>query len=136
MSNRLSLARNVVCMVAVTLMLANAAQAVVYSQAFNYSNGTTNLGDGSVISQVGGPAGTTSVQNNALRLTSDAVGGQTGIYRIPALANSSNGWTANFDLTLRDTAGGSNPADGVSFCLLYTSPSPRDQRGSRMPSSA
>ena len=25
---------------------------------------------------------------------------------------------------------------GVSGCLLYTSPSPRDQRGSRMPSSA
>ena len=25
---------------------------------------------------------------------------------------------------------------GVSICLLYTSPSPRDQRGSRMPSSA
>ena len=25
---------------------------------------------------------------------------------------------------------------GVNFCLLYTSPSPRDQRGSRMPSSA
>jgi len=25
---------------------------------------------------------------------------------------------------------------GVSSCLLYTSPSPRDQRGSRMPSSA
>ena len=24
----------------------------------------------------------------------------------------------------------------VSYCLLYTSPSPRDQRGSRMPSSA
>ena len=24
----------------------------------------------------------------------------------------------------------------ISFCLLYTSPSPRDQRGSRMPSSA
>ena len=24
----------------------------------------------------------------------------------------------------------------VDFCLLYTSPSPRDQRGSRMPSSA
>ena len=23
-----------------------------------------------------------------------------------------------------------------SYCLLYTSPSPRDQRGSRMPSSA
>ena len=25
---------------------------------------------------------------------------------------------------------------GVNICLLYTSPSPRDQRGSRMPSSA
>ena len=27
-------------------------------------------------------------------------------------------------------------SDLVRFCLLYTSPSPRDQRGSRMPSSA
>ena len=26
--------------------------------------------------------------------------------------------------------------EGVEACLLYTSPSPRDQRGSRMPSSA
>ena len=26
--------------------------------------------------------------------------------------------------------------DGALDCLLYTSPSPRDQRGSRMPSSA
>ena len=26
--------------------------------------------------------------------------------------------------------------DEAHFCLLYTSPSPRDQRGSRMPSSA
>ena len=30
----------------------------------------------------------------------------------------------------------SEPVRGGSFCLLYTSPSPRDQRGSRMPSSA
>ena len=28
------------------------------------------------------------------------------------------------------------PAGMNQFCLLYTSPSPRDQRGSRMPSSA
>ena len=27
-------------------------------------------------------------------------------------------------------------AHGLKGCLLYTSPSPRDQRGSRMPSSA
>ena len=30
----------------------------------------------------------------------------------------------------------SNNAPNVGTCLLYTSPSPRDQRGSRMPSSA
>ena len=28
------------------------------------------------------------------------------------------------------------PRDNAYYCLLYTSPSPRDQRGSRMPSSA
>ena len=28
------------------------------------------------------------------------------------------------------------PLDAPGSCLLYTSPSPRDQRGSRMPSSA
>ena len=28
------------------------------------------------------------------------------------------------------------PKDSFGACLLYTSPSPRDQRGSRMPSSA
>ena len=35
---------------------------------------------------------------------------------------------ANFEISFNDT-----PGNG---CLLYTSPSPRDQRGSRMPSSA
>ena len=34
---------------------------------------------------------------------------------------------------LRTIAGFIDPSEG---CLLYTSPSPRDQRGSRMPSSA
>ena len=29
-----------------------------------------------------------------------------------------------------------NGSAGIITCLLYTSPSPRDQRGSRMPSSA
>ena len=32
--------------------------------------------------------------------------------------------------------GASLIAANISACLLYTSPSPRDQRGSRMPSSA
>ena len=31
---------------------------------------------------------------------------------------------------------GSSPDDGIYICLLYTSPSPRDQLTSRMPSSA
>ena len=37
--------------------------------------------------------------------------------------------------TLLNIIGGLLAGDGGS-CLLYTSPSPRDQRGSRMPSSA
>ena len=36
-----------------------------------------------------------------------------------------------------DTPGGRvDAAERIADCLLYTSPSPRDQRGSRMPSSA
>ena len=31
---------------------------------------------------------------------------------------------------------GNDTVTNLKFCLLYTSPSPRDQRGSRMPSSA
>ena len=43
------------------------------------------------------------------------------------------------DLELSDTMGSTQSIaiiDGVRFCLLYTSPSPRDKRQSRMPSSA
>ena len=40
-----------------------------------------------------------------------------------------------FELELGDTTEGFHFAES-EFCLLYTSPSPRDQRGSRMPSSA
>ena len=35
-----------------------------------------------------------------------------------------------------DVLGDSGFPDGVELCLLYTSPSPRDKRQSRMPSSA
>ena len=40
--------------------------------------------------------------------------------------------------TGEDSADAPDPVaiDGAAACLLYTSPSPRDQRGSRMPSSA
>ena len=39
-------------------------------------------------------------------------------------------------LLLIYTASQGTIIDGANACLLYTSPSPRDQRGSRMPSSA
>ena len=42
----------------------------------------------------------------------------------------------SFLKTLRGEPGGQSPIVVFCSCLLYTSPSPRDQRGSRMPSSA
>ena len=50
--------------------------------------------------------------------------------------------TGPFDVVYQDGSNNQFPlnniSDGHTFnvCLLYTSPSPRDQRGSRMPSSA
>ena len=41
----------------------------------------------------------------------------------------------NIDFANGGTLSGGN-FEGTIGCLLYTSPSPRDQRGSRMPSSA
>ena len=53
-------------------------------------------------------------------------------YDIPAF-----GQTVSFDShTLQDDAELSYTRVRNGDCLLYTSPSPRDQRGSRMPSSA
>ena len=48
------------------------------------------------------------------------------------------GIDARDEQRVRDTGGGGSAAKSAMFtaCLLYTSPSPRDQRGSRMPSSA
>ena len=40
------------------------------------------------------------------------------------------------DLGMRQFTNGAQSFDKGGACLLYTSPSPRDQRGSRMPSSA
>ena len=43
---------------------------------------------------------------------------------------------ANFVRSCLDEIQEANNFSCSGFCLLYTSPSPRDQRGSRMPSSA
>ena len=48
-------------------------------------------------------------------------------------------WTnCNFveNLDLSGTGLANSQMSGVNFCLLYTSPSPRDMRRTRMPSSA
>ena len=54
----------------------------------------------------------------------------TGFYR-----NKARNIVATARLLL-ERHGGAVPASMEELCLLYTSPSPRDQRGSRMPSSA
>ena len=103
---------------------------VVNSRGWNNGDatdaGAVTWGDGTV-----GISGAVS-ENNSL------VGTQTndfvGNFGVTALSNgnyvvNSRGWN-NGDAT---DAGAVTWGDG---CLLYTSPSPRDQRGSRMPSSA
>ena len=104
-----------ISLVAATLVFtaANAfASQLQYSQSFTFPNGTTNLGDGTTI---GSTDGINSVQSNALRMTQDGVGNTASSFRIPAQPGSSLGWTATFDITMIDAAGGGQPADGFSF---------------------
>ena len=56
----------------------------------------------------------------------------TGEFGTSAIPNSQ---LANDDITIGSTAIALG-ATGTTICLLYTSPSPRDQEASRMPSSA
>ena len=64
------------------------------------------------------------------------------ILYLEGITVSFDGFKALNDLTLDIGVGelrciiGPNGAGKTTICLLYTSPSPRDQRGSRMPSSA
>ena len=85
-------------------------KAETYEQDFdNFANGATTLADGSTMS------GSAKVNGLALELTADGGTGGYGSFTIPALAGSSAGWTATFDLTIIDSAGNNNPADGFSF---------------------
>ena len=82
----------------------------VYTQNFDgFADGTTNLGDGSVM------AGTANIQNNALELTRDGVAGGFASFSVPALQRSTNGFIATFDLIVTDSPGANEPADGLSF---------------------
>ena len=57
---------------------------------------------------------------------------------IMAFFNSHEGMSEKRKMSLQKFFSNDDGKDFVmvNFCLLYTSPSPRDQRGSRMPSSA
>jgi hypothetical protein len=81
-----------------------------YLQDFDgFADGTTDLGDGSVMN------GTAAVEGGQLVLTRDGVAGGFASFMIPALEGSENGWTASFDLTITDSVGANPPADGFSF---------------------
>lgn len=88
------------------------APAASYFQDFSFADGTTDLADGTTI---GSTNGVNQVQGNALRMTETATTNTRSSFRIPALPNSSLGWTATFDLTMTDAAGGNPPADGFTF---------------------
>jgi hypothetical protein len=87
-----------------------ASHAASYVQNFDtFADGTTNFGDGTVLSSGSGFA---SAQNGALRLTSVDDADESSAFRIPGLIGSTMGWTATFDVKV-----GSDglPADGFSF---------------------
>ncbi|MFP6865095.1 MAG: hypothetical protein VCA35_04070, partial [Roseibacillus sp.] len=75
-----------------------------------FPDGTTDLGDGTVM------FGTSaSIQNGQLELTIDGIGAGFSSFSVPPIAGSSGGWTATFDVTIIDSLGAQEPADGFSF---------------------
>ena len=82
-----------------------------YYQDFDrFPNGTTDLGDGTVIA-----GAAASVENGQLRLTVDGQRLDRSSFSIPALGGSAGGWTANFDVTIVDGPLQDVPADGFSL---------------------
>ena len=93
------------------LLQSTIATAETYEQNFDdFPDGTTELGDGTVL--IGQAA---SVQGGRLQLTIDNQGLGFSSFTIPALRDSSRGWTATWDYELFDSVGGNPPADGFSF---------------------
>ena len=96
---------------ALLLAFTGLARAESYSQDFDgVADGTTNLGDGTVIF---GQAA--RVLGGRLQLTRDLEGLGHSSFTIPALENSTSGWTATWDFEIFDSVANGNPADGFSF---------------------
>ncbi|RYD38452.1 MAG: PEP-CTERM sorting domain-containing protein [Verrucomicrobiaceae bacterium] len=91
----------------VLLLAAQPCRADIYTQNFDFLNGTQDVGDGTSM------LGSANIQSNALEITNSNPGGQAGAFNIPSIANSSLGFTASFNITI--ISGPGAPADGLSF---------------------
>ena len=71
------------------------------------------------------------------RPTATPVAGSMGVFSLDFAENYAYFSDAAFDVVFDDGSKNTNGvSNGAQTCLLYTSPSPRDKRQSRMPSSA
>ena len=104
----------------------------------NPFNGGTHLPDVTVITPVFDEAGETIIYTVASRGHHADIGGTTPGSAPPDSRHIEEEGVLidNFLLVKQGVLQEQQTRDLLSSCLLYTSPSPRDQRGSRMPSSA
>jgi hypothetical protein len=104
--------RHVLATLATTLIASAAfTSADTYSQNFDaFADGTTDLRDGTAFN-----GASASIQGGRLQLTIDNQGLGFASFTIPALANSSQGWSMTADIEMFDAVGGNPPADGFSF---------------------
>ncbi len=79
-------------------------------QNFTYTDGTTDLADGTAIASSNGVA---SVQKNYLRLTQDGVGGTSSSFKLSDLDSGKEVTVFTITFSLRMSTAG-NPADGFS----------------------
>ena len=85
-----------------------------------------------------------SNEDTFLHFTNLAVGAQQLDFTFGIPASAALGFGSVGEVEVSQVVPTAAPTEGTAvyllglfgFCLLYTSPSPRDQRGSRMPSSA
>ena len=108
-------------------------------EANAFSDVTLANGDGSYDLEVNGTTVLSTTEDGVISAENvvAAVNLNTGVTGVSATVDDVTGvisfaTTDGRDITVTETLSGAS----TTGCLLYTSPSPRDQRGSRMPSSA